>query len=73
MVVRLINSTCRPQLQPLVCLGVLSMLMCKLSCFRMGIGMFVFEYHYRRVEWMCLVEGGGRCVWGRSGGMCGCP
>jgi hypothetical protein len=70
---RLINSVCRPQLQPSVCLGVLSMVTCDLSCCSMGIGMFVFEFYWRRVEWMCLVEGGGGCVRDRSGGMCGCP
>jgi hypothetical protein len=47
-----------PQLHPSVCLGVLPMAIDGVSDMRTSDTMCVSEYHCRRVEWMCLTEGG---------------
>jgi len=66
------GSMWMPQLHPSVSLGVLAMLIGGVSDWRMGGAMCVSEYHWRKLEWMCLAAGVKCCVEDRSDDMCDC-
>ena len=53
-------SMCMPQLHPSIYLGVLAMVMGGVSGWSMVEAICLSEYHWREVEWMSFVTGGGR-------------
>jgi hypothetical protein len=56
IVVSFIRSMCNPQLHPLVCCGVLLMVMVGVGLWSNGGVMGRFEYHWRRV--VCMLAMG---------------